>query len=876
MGRGDLQPDNKEAVVDTSTSRKLSADAVSERNAAASANKMSGDVVGASLPPGFESEPAKTDTRTDKAAIPSNEGGRPDPGDKTNPKITPSNPEQVPKDTVTPAGRTTDRGVDQPTRASETARTVEQPRTSSDGTATAPKTQNLEVQPTSQRPAELPNQTSAAAPERLVERQPPVSSELPSDKAHLPGLAIVGPEGKTQQGSVPSIGTSDGKVHDPVAAKPQEQAFAKPQEPAVAKSADVVAGKGNDTGLRGGELGAGALTGKIQAGPDHIKNDDAIRQAGRQLGDAAQRPENGASVLKNYQAADGVRSGIDHTNQGIVSKGLDGRSVDGKSIEGKSFEGKSIDGKSFEGKSADSRTDGFRSGHVPLTEGKIADSASSGIRSGDVKLTDGKISDGKTADGKASDGKAGNVKGPEGKVGGGTGAPGFIQFIENQAGIRGFGVPAKSDGGRDGKADGGKATIGPDGKPLIGSDTKGGVGIPGAKSNAIDGFLGLVETVKDNIKGTLKNLGDRTQPAISLKEGELAVVALRGKMPPLRDDISSVQIIAVLIPKGFVNWSIVRAPGIRPSDSPLPVVPDKFGDKITTDGKTPTDGKTGDGKPLGAKSADGKSVGDKPTASNSLDNKQGESKPFDINNPEVKSRPFIQLHGVDSNYTGPVVRRYEPAVPVRAEQVKVEPTRVEPVRVEPVKAEPLTDTKIAATAAGAAPYIDVPNNNQIVDQSSTRKSIQLDPKERRRLMEEQEHTLQSGVDTDSESNEKSKEKLETDSLERSPAKEGERRLRYVNPALDAQEETWNSSDEEANNSREMPAPLGRYTYIVRAGDTVESVAVVELNDLTLAPLLFSKNKQHVLPEVEYGRHPLVVGVVIDLPSPAEIKAFRGF
>lgn len=119
-----------------------------------------------------------------------------------------------------------------------------------------------------------------------------------------------------------------------------------------------------------------------------------------------------------------------------------------------------------------------------------------------------------------------------------------------------------------------------------------------AAANAIDGFLGLVETVKDNIKGSFKNLGDRTPVSVPLR-GEMAAVAMR-KMPPLRDDITSDQILAVLIPKGYVGWSIVRSPGLKPSDSPLPGSQTKF------DGGKSGDVKSADGKPLDNKQPDSK------------------------------------------------------------------------------------------------------------------------------------------------------------------------------------------------------------------------------------------------------------------------------
>lgn len=779
------------------------------------------------------------------------------------------------RDTVTPANQTADRGVDPGTRAGANARGVEQPSTQSDGVI--PRAQNLVEQP-GQRPAEVVNQPLAKVPDRAPDKLSATPSDLPSDRPHLPGLAIVaGPEGKTQQGVIAPPGTTDGRVHDPAVARPQDLS-GKAHDPAIAKAQEALGVRSSDTGLRGGELGTGALTGKVQAGPEHVKSDDASRQSAVQSTDAAARQANGASVLKNYSAQDGTRSGIDHTNQGIISKGIDSKATDGVRL----------DGKLAEAKPAESKGDGVRSGQVPLTEGKIGDGKLDGDR-GQARLPDGRLPDGKIAEGKSTGGRAGEAKFGDGKIGdgkipdgrsidgkigdgktGGGGPSAFIQFIENQAGIRGFGLPAKPDSNKpEGSKSEGKSDIkvgGPDGKSVAG-DTKSGAGIPGGKSNAIDGFLGLVETVKDNIKGSLKNIGDRTQPAVPLKEGELAAVSMRGKMPPLRDDISSVQIIAVLIPKGFVNWSIVRAPGIKPSDSPLPNAQTKLDGGKLVAGKADAS-KTPEGKPIDSRQIDGKQI----------DTKQVESKPFDINNPESKSRPFIQLHGVDSNYTG-AGRRVEPAAQTKAEQVKPDQVKPDQVKLDqpkpiPVKAEPLTDTKVSATA-GAMPYIDVSAKNQVVDQSSTRQTMPPDLSERRRLIEEQEHTLPSSSENDLEISD-GKEEAESVPLEVPLVREGEKRLRYVNSALDAQEATWNSEDDDANSGREIQAPLGRYTYIVRAGDTIESVAVVELNDLTLAPLLFKKNKKFVLPEEEYGRHPLVAGVVIDLPTPAEIKAFRQF
>lgn len=811
------------------------------------------------------------------------DGAKPEPdaAARSSQKVEPGAPVPVPKDTersreaVTPTIHPGDKALNPGTNPGVTPKAGEQQRVSTEGAI--PKAQNLADQPTGQRQADvLPTQpvtNAVKAPDRAPDKLNHATTEQHSDRALLPGLAIVGPEGKVQQGSLATVGTSDGKVHDPVVAKPQDAASAKAYDPAIAKP-DVQAGKSNDTGLKGAEPGTGALTGKIQAGPDHIKSDDAVRQAGAHNADVLARQANGESVLKNYSAADGTRSGIDHTIQGIIAKGADGKSPDGKSDGIRSGPVSLTDGKI-----ADGKVDGDRAqtrlpdGRIP--DGKIADGKTPGVRPGEVKLGDGKIGDGSTAGVKPGD------RVPDGKVGGKTGGEGgssgpsaFIQFIESQAGIRGFGLPAKSentksegktDSKSDGKSDGSKAgSANTDGKTFVPGgakgdikagvpgDTKSGAGIAGGRTNAIDGFLGLVESVKDNIKGSLKNLGDRTQPSVPLKEGELAAVAMRGKLPPVRDDITSEQILAVLIPKGFVGWSIVRSPGIKPSDSPLP------GSQTKVDGGKLVDGKANDGRAIDDKAVTGKLADGKP-----LDSKQSESKPFDINNPDAKSRPFIQLHGVDSNYTGAGVRRTEPAAEAKPDQIKLEPPKPEQSKPIPVKVEPLTDTKVvaatSATAAGATPYLDVSISNQINDQSATRQTIPPEPKSRRQLIEEQEHTLPSASES-----------------EIAPTKEGEKRLRYVNSALDAQEATWNSEEDDANNGRELQAPLGRYTYIVRAGDTVESVAVVELNDLSLAPLLFKKNKKYVLPEEEYGRHPLVAGVVIDLPTPAEIKAFRQF
>lgn len=99
-----------------------------------------------------------------------------------------------------------------------------------------------------------------------------------------------------------------------------------------------------------------------------------------------------------------------------------------------------------------------------------------------------------------------------------------------------------------------------------------------------------------------------------------------------------------------------------------------------------------------------------------------------------------------------------------------------------------------------------------------------------------------------------------------------RRRRYMNENFESQEITWSMDDEEPTPGHHDP--MRRYIYIVKPGDTVESVAAQVLEDPALAPLLYRKNKQFVLPELEYGVHPLQPGVEIELPTPSEIATFR--
>ncbi|MBX9949415.1 MAG: hypothetical protein K2Y39_09630, partial [Candidatus Obscuribacterales bacterium] len=71
------------------------------------------------------------------------------------------------------------------------------------------------------------------------------------------------------------------------------------------------------------------------------------------------------------------------------------------------------------------------------------------------------------------------------------------------------------------------------------------------------------------------------------------------------------------------------------------------------------------------------------------------------------------------------------------------------------------------------------------------------------------------------------------------------------------------------------APYGAYHYLTREGDTVESVAREIVGDERTAPLVFSLNKEHILASTEYGVHPFKVGVMVQLPTPRDLKHFFG-
>ncbi len=71
------------------------------------------------------------------------------------------------------------------------------------------------------------------------------------------------------------------------------------------------------------------------------------------------------------------------------------------------------------------------------------------------------------------------------------------------------------------------------------------------------------------------------------------------------------------------------------------------------------------------------------------------------------------------------------------------------------------------------------------------------------------------------------------------------------------------------------AQYGAYHYYTKEGDTVEIVARDIVGDVRCAPLVFSLNKEHIVASTEYGVHPFKVGVMIQLPTPRDLKEFFG-
>jgi hypothetical protein len=160
---------------------------------------------------------------------------------------------------------------------------------------------------------------------------------------------------------------------------------------------------------------------------------------------------------------------------------------------------------------------------------------------------------------------------------------------------------------------------------------------------------------------------------------------------------------------------------------------------------------------------------------------------------------------------------------------------------------------------------------------------------RRRLMLEQDDTLSSDEIDDAVSSPARRLTAKSDALVHKPklpeknevpAKDDGlsasdfRRVRYVNKEIDELEQTWPLADEEQRSAQSNFLASNSLFYVVKPGDTIESLALKLLGDPSLAALLFEKNKEYVLAEQRYGVHDLMPGATIELPSPAEIARFR--
>jgi hypothetical protein len=71
------------------------------------------------------------------------------------------------------------------------------------------------------------------------------------------------------------------------------------------------------------------------------------------------------------------------------------------------------------------------------------------------------------------------------------------------------------------------------------------------------------------------------------------------------------------------------------------------------------------------------------------------------------------------------------------------------------------------------------------------------------------------------------------------------------------------------------AQYGAYHYHTKECDTVESVSRDIVGDVRCSPLVFSLNKEHIVASTEYGVHPFKVGVMVQLPTPRDLKEFFG-
>jgi hypothetical protein len=87
-------------------------------------------------------------------------------------------------------------------------------------------------------------------------------------------------------------------------------------------------------------------------------------------------------------------------------------------------------------------------------------------------------------------------------------------------------------------------------------------------------------------------------------------------------------------------------------------------------------------------------------------------------------------------------------------------------------------------------------------------------------------------------------------------------------------DTESDDDEESvESATSADEEQSRYQYVVRPGDTIDSIAVTELKNINLAPLLFAINRQGIQFEIQNGHSVLVAGSLINLPTPREIAHY---
>ncbi|MBI5171749.1 MAG: hypothetical protein HY986_02620 [Candidatus Melainabacteria bacterium] len=410
------------------------------------------------------------------------------------------------------------------------------------------------------------------------------------------------------------------------------------------------------------------------------------------------------------------------------------------------------------------------------------------------------------------------------------------------------------------------------------SDTR--VPLPG-KGGVAGVIAGGIESIKESIRFVRESLvGSITDRSAGTAGGKRTEVFLgfagrsperpadailkvppeiKSKLPPPGGSVNVPGLVAVLLPFGAKGIRVTSDVSIGASEELRPA-----GKSKSSQGHKTENGEAGS-KPVAAKSpletvtpsiASAGSVGSGHAAPESGAGEDDKtvlsltkpdlSKDFDDSVPVRK--PFIRLHLPDGTYGGKSVDKSH--------------------KVPAVESRPAQESETIALPAVSK------SQTAAVPPASTSEAAAVPP-----ALESETAALPTGSKpVDSEDSEASKGRAK----------------RYVNPAFDELEETWSSDDDEERDpglrsvdagdqsppdssvqgSQPHAQSVSNYLYLVKPGDSVESVARLELKDPALAPLVFRKNKQHVLPEVEYGVHPLAPGVYIELPTPTEVAEFR--